>query len=230
MKLTSEELRNLYGHEYAKKHANPPIARIYRLLNHIECNPNDIVVDFACGDGILLEAVHNKVKEYVGVDFSAEQIKLACERQRRLKISNSTFCCQDIVEFCERNQGKFDKAFAFDFVEHIYDDDFMLFFSAIHKTLNDHGVLYIHTPNSNFFLEKFKTKGIIRQFPEHIAVRSGEEYTCLLRLTGFANITIKHLSHYNILKCLQVFSYLPSIIGKYFQARLLIVCLKQSCP
>ena len=57
------------------------------------------------------------------------------------------------------------------------------------------------TPNADFFLERMKDKGIlVKQFPEHIAVRTPEHNVALLSEAGFRIEHVRLLPHYNILK------------------------------
>ena len=94
---------------------------------------------------------------------------------------------------------------------------------SIKSSLKKGGKLYIHTPNGKFFLEIMKSFNFIfKQFSEHIAVRNVEENIILLERSGFKIKKIVFLSHYNILKFIHVFSYIPWV-EKYFQARLFII-------
>ena len=84
----------------------------------------------------------------------------------------------------------------------------------------------MYTPNGNFFLEIMKRKNFIfKQFPEHIAVRSARQNIILLEKAGYEIKGIKFLSHYNILKHINIFSFIPWL-GSYFQARLFIIAVK----
>jgi len=67
---------------------------------------------------------------------------------------------------------------------------------------------------------------LLKQFPEHIAVRTAIESKTLLEKVGFKNIKIIYLPHY--IKILSVFDFLKytPFCGKYFKARLMIICQK----
>lgn len=113
-----------------------------------------------------------------------------------------------------------------DFTEHLYDKDLLLILKQINISLRQNGKLFIHKPNADYFLEILKEKGIMKQVSGHDGVRNFEQYKKLLTKSGFKNITVKYLNHFlTIFKPLHLFSYLP-IIGKYFKARLLIICSK----
>lgn len=61
----------------------------------------------------------------------------------------------------------------------------------------------------------------MRQFPEHIAVRTGEQHRALLARCGFDSVTVKTIAHYKLLKHAHPLSHLP-LVGPLFAARLWI--------
>ncbi|MBN2016439.1 methyltransferase domain-containing protein [Candidatus Dojkabacteria bacterium] len=209
---------------YISSYHRSPGERISRVLKYIKLYPSDIVVDYACGNGLLMDVIHNKVKKYIGVDFSKKFIQKANERRKKLKIGNARFYCMDIIQFSKLNERKFDKAFSMDFVEHLNDKDLKEIFAEIRRTIRSRGKLIIHTPNSDYFLEKFKKLGILKQTSGHIGVRNGKEYADILKSLGYKSINVHFLNHYlKFFKIFNVLSPLP-FLGKYFKARLLIIC------
>jgi 2-polyprenyl-6-hydroxyphenyl methylase/3-demethylubiquinone-9 3-methyltransferase len=175
----------------------------------------------------LLPLVATKVNHYYGVDFSKDFIEAAIRRADANGIKNCSFYCMDIVSFCDNHLASFDIATAMDFSEHIDDDDFSRIFSAIYRSLKPGGKLFMHTPNLDFFVERLKHKGVLRQFPEHIAVRNAAQNVAILERCGFkkSHIHVRHIAHYNVLKVLHPLSALP-LIGQFFSARLFIECAK----
>ena len=225
-KFTSDELEDFYKGSYVEKLGKQPVSRLRRLLPYFELKDSDIVADFGCGDGLLLSLIYSRVRRYVGIDFSEDFIAAANKRYSQAQIHNATFQRADIIAFCSQNNNTFDKAFTMDFSEHIYDDMFLSVYSAIFNSLKDNGKLYLHTPNGNYLLEILKNRGVLKQFPQHVAVRNAEENTLLLRQAGFSHVAVHFLPHYvRPLSYLHFLSYIP-LIGRYFQARLLIVCSK----
>ena len=65
----------------------------------------------------------------------------------------------------------------------------------------------------------------VRQFPEHVAVRTPEHNAALLEKAGFCVNKLILIAHYNILRYLHPLSYIP-VIGKYLKARILIEAIK----
>lgn len=219
---SNEELKKLHGEKYVKSFEKKPAFRLERLIDSIHLNNSYSVVDFACGNGMMMPLVAHKVNKYTGVDFSEPFINAAQKKMNDLSILNAQFICSDIVEFCSRNENNFDVAFAMDFSEHVYDADWLIILRAIKGSLKHNGKLYLHTPNANFFLEKMKNKNIIvKQFSEHIAVRNPEENQLILEKAGFRVSKMDLIPHYNILRYLHPLSAIP-LIGKYFKARIFI--------
>jgi 2-polyprenyl-6-hydroxyphenyl methylase / 3-demethylubiquinone-9 3-methyltransferase len=214
----------LYNKSYADKLKQQKDIRIRRLLKYFNFNKTQIIADLGCGEGKLAKLISHKIKEYFGVDFSLHSISYAKELNSDLL--NAKFIIGDISDFCKNNQMTFDKVFTLDFSEHIDDCDFSNIYSSIYRSLKEKGELIIHTPNRDFIVEWLKEKGILKQFPEHIAVRNEKQYLYLLKNIGFSNTKVIFLSHYlRILRFLHVFSFLP-LVGKFFKARLLIICQK----
>ena len=222
-----EESKRLHSGEYVEMYERKPISRIQRLVPLMNLKGGESLADFACGNAMLLPLVASKVKHYYGIDFSEDFIKSAIRRAQAEKIKNCSFFCMDIVAFCEGHRECFDIATAMDFSEHIDDIDFRHIFSAIYQSLKPGGKLFMHTPDLDFFIERLKSKGVIRQFPEHIAVRTAAKNIEILGQCGFdkSQIRVWNIAHYNVLKIFHPLSKLP-FIGKLFSARLFIECTK----
>jgi len=228
--MASDKIKNLqalYEKKYVEKFEKDqsPI-RISRLMRYIHLPGDSHVADFGCGNGMLLDCIHDKVGFYSGVDFSEHFILAARTRQRKSGISNAEFFCESIVSFCLNNGEKFDAGFILDLAEHVYDQEWAKILTAIHGALKPGGKLYLHTPNAEFFLEKMKKNNFVfHQFKEHIAVRDTLNNTRMLEDAGFSNCEVKLLPHYNILRFFHFLSFFP-IIGKYFKARIFIIAEK----
>lgn len=226
---TAKSSKELHSGDYVRMYEAKPISRISRLVGLMQLDPNSTrLVDLACGNAMLLAVVHDKVAHYTGVDFSEDFITSARNRARQLGVDNCELNCADIVTFCSGRPTEFDVATAFDFSEHVHDDELLEIYSAVYSTLKPGGRFYLHTPNLDFFLEKMRDTGfILRQRPEHIAVRNTAQNVALLERAGFSagRIFSRSISHYNILAAVHPLRHLP-IIGKYFEARIFIECTR----
>jgi SAM-dependent methyltransferase len=213
----------LHGREYAERfdrmHGR---RRLVQLLPLMRLRPGDDLVDYACGNGLLAAEVWNRVRSYTGVDFSRPFIELARARAARLGADNLRFECSSIEEFGAMNPGRFDVACALDFSEHVPDADWLRILASIRRSLKPGGALYLHTPNAGFVLERMKERGfILRQSPEHVAVRGMDENVRLLREAGFEIVTAMFVRHYNVLRFLHPLRHLPGL-AKALSARIFI--------
>ena len=173
------ELRAIYDQRYADQYDPHAVQRIRRMLPFFELSGQEVVADFGCGNGVLLELISPRVRAYAGVDFSDAFVQAAERRRDARGIRNGTFQCGDIVAFCAQHSNHFDAGFALDFSEHIYDDQFLQIFSAIHGALKPGSALYLHTPNREYFMERLRESGILRQIEGHVAVRDAPSHQTL---------------------------------------------------
>jgi hypothetical protein len=90
------------------------------------------------------------------------------------------------------------------------------------RSLKTGGRLYLHTPNARFVLERLKSRNLIlRQSPEHVAVRDMAGNLEFLRESGFTIAAAHFVRHYNVLRFLHPLRHAP-VIGPWFEARIFI--------
>lgn len=212
------DLLALYGDNFAHQFASRErdSRRIDRILRYCDVRPTDRLLDLGCAHGLLLDRLKGRIGSYVGVDFS--EAVIAAGRARHPEAS---FVRADLTEFCAAHPGEFDSAFALDLSEHVPDDDWLRILRAVRVALVPDGRLFLHTPNAGFLLERLKHWGILRQFPEHVAVRDLAGNVALIEGAGFRIAQARHISHYNVLRYIHPLSRVPRI-GPWFQARVLI--------
>jgi len=225
-RLSDEQLRAIYDQSYVDQYDPHAVERIRRMLPYFELSGSEVVADFGCGNGVLLELIASRICEYVGVDFSQEFIRAAEQRRDARKVGKGTFQCADLVEFGYSHASQFDAAFALDVSEHLYDDQFLRVFGAIHTALKPGASLYLHTPNREYFMEQLKAWELLTQVEGHVSVRNAEAHRALLAQCGFVDIQVRYLAHYlRVGAALHGLSALPGV-GRYFRARLFIHCRK----
>ena len=221
-RLSDDELLAIYDQDYVDIYDPHAVARIGRMLPLFDLSPTDVVADFGCGDGVLLELIADRVRQYVGVDFSEPFIGAASRRRDAHGIGNGVFERADIVEFCARHRETFDAAFALDFSEHVYDDQFLHIFGAVRNALKPGGRLYLHTPNADYFLERLHKWGVLAPVKGHVGVRDAGQHVDLLTRCGFDEVLVRYLAHY--LRFASMFHLLgrAPVAGRLFRARLFI--------
>ena len=227
VRLSEAELHAIYDQGYVDQYDPHAIQRMLRMLPLFDLSGQEVVADFGCGNGVLLDLIGPRVREYVGVDFSEAFVRAAERRRDARGITNGAFCCADIAAFCAGHPHRFDAGFALDFSEHIYDDQFLRIFRAIHDALKPGAPLYLHTPNAEYFLERFHACGILKPVEGHVGVRDARSHQSLLARCGFANVDVRYLPHYlNLASAFHFFGRLP-LVGRHFRARLLLTCWKE---
>jgi 2-polyprenyl-6-hydroxyphenyl methylase / 3-demethylubiquinone-9 3-methyltransferase len=193
-RLSDEELHAIYNQAYVDIYDPHAVHRIQRLLPLVELSSEARVADFGCGNGVLLELIASRVREYVGIDFS------------------------------ERHPTEYDVAFALDFSEHLYDDQFVRIFRAISGALKPCAPLYLHTPNAEYFLERLHAWGVLRPVEGHVGIRDARRHQELLLQSGFERVDVRHLAHYLPLAAsLHGLGAWP-LVGRHFRARLFLTC------
>jgi SAM-dependent methyltransferase len=224
-----EDLKRHYGKAYVERfESGQSPDRLERLLPHIALEPAWDVADFACGSAMLMPLLAPRVRSYTGVDFSEDFIAAATAKRDRLGLRNAVLHCGSIERFCAAHPGRFDAAFAMDVSEHVYDAEWSVILAGIFGSLKPGGRLYLHTPNARFFLEVMKRHNfIVKQLPEHIAVRTPEANAALVEAAGFRIRRVRLLPHYNVLRHLHVLARLP-LVGRYFEARIFIEAQRAS--
>ncbi len=231
MRLSEEERRDLHSGDYVSVVENLPVSRLERVLTYLDLQPSYRVVDLACGAGTFAELLSSRVASVDGVVFAPDFVNAARRRAAERASENVTYHCQNIVDFCAAHPDEYDVVTALDFSEHIYDEDFVSIFRGAFSCLKPGGCLYIYTPNLTFFWEWMKQVGLAKQFEQHIAVRDAQQYLALLERCGFArdHIQVRYPSHFNALRTIHWLRHLP-VLGKYFQAKLMISCRKNQAP
>lgn len=226
-RLGEEERKALHGEAYAERFEfAQPIERITRLAPLMSLTGAENVVDIGCGNALSMTALEGKYRSYTGIDFSAPFIKAAIARAETHGVANADFYCGSAEDFAADNPNCFDAALALDISEHVYDDEWVSILKAIRRMLRPGGRLFLHTPNLEFFVERMKDSNfLLKQFPEHIAVRNMGSNVHLLMDAGLDVVRSRKLPHYNWLSVLHPLSRMPAI-GDYFAARLFIEAVK----
>ncbi|TSA53327.1 MAG: class I SAM-dependent methyltransferase [Planctomycetaceae bacterium] len=110
--LNIEHRKLLHGQDYVDKFDKEQSAyRIKRLLKYVTLSKEYVVADFACGNGMLLDHIHDKVEKYIGVDFSQPFVMSANRRMSNKGIENAEFICGSIKQFCNIHNNIFDVGF-----------------------------------------------------------------------------------------------------------------------
>ena len=103
-------------------------AQIQHYLELLEPDSEDTLVDFGCGNGVLLEMAAPHIRSALGIDSSVEQIAQA--RERLKTFTNVSLNQSEFME-CNLEGHSFSRGSARKALHHLTDDEKPLFFSKI---------------------------------------------------------------------------------------------------
>lgn len=138
----------------------------------------------ARGDICFLLAPH--AGEVIGVDAAGEALAMAEDERKRRGLHNVRWVKSDVADLAAFESGSVDGVAAIDLVEHIDDPTLIAMLEECRRILKSGGRLGIYTPDRAHYVERLKAHDLlIKQFPQHIAVRFARQYRRLLLQAGF---------------------------------------------
>ena len=155
-------------------------------LRVVAPRPTDRILELgsARGDITFLLAAH--AKEVVGLDASDDALTLAERALAEREIANVSFEKGDVADLSAFGDSSFDAVAAIDLVEHIDDPTLAAMLRGCRRVLVPGGRLGLYTPDRAHYVERLKAHDVLlRQFPQHIAVRRVEAYRAFLADAGF---------------------------------------------
>ena len=129
-----------YDKSSAKKRENL-LKTIENIKRHLD--PEDRVLDFACGTGEKALGVADCVKSIHGIDLSPRMIEKASTKATDRQIDNAQFSRTDLFD-ATLNPGSYDAIMAF-YIFHLVDNPAQVF-ERIHELLKPDGRLICETP------------------------------------------------------------------------------------
>lgn len=151
------------------------------LIKKLAIEPKKKILDFGCGNGVLLYFLKNAGYYNIkGVDISEEQIVVA----RSLNLEDVQIC--DGIEFLKSTEESFDFIFLFDVLEHFSKSDSAEVLELVHSSLKESGKLILHVPNAEGVF------GMSIRFGDltHEECFTKSSISQLLKTCGFSAITL----------------------------------------
>lgn len=193
------------------------------ILSLARPSPDKTVLDLgsALGDVCFLLAPH--VREAIGVDASARAIALAEERRLNLGLTNVRFVQGDVADLSGIAAASVDVAGAFDLLEHVDDETVRGMLRSVRRVLKPGGVFVAYTPNREHYVERLKASNLIlKQFPEHIAVRRPGELRRLLEETGWQVRSLRYSpAPFPFVRWIERALWRAPVVGPFFRYRIL---------
>jgi cyclopropane fatty-acyl-phospholipid synthase-like methyltransferase len=197
-------------------------------LRVVAPKPNDRVLDLgsARGDVSFFLAAH--ATEVVGVDASDDALALAEAGRARRGLSNVRFLKSDVADLSELGIGSFDAAAAIDLVEHIDDPTLAAMLLECRRVLKPGGRLGVYTPDRAHYVERLKAhEFLLKQFPQHIAVRRVEAYRRFLADAGFRiALDTYSLSPFPFVRWVEAALAPLPLVGETFRYRILLSAVR----
>lgn len=180
----------------------------------------------ARGDVSFLLAAH--AKEVVGVDASDEALRLAEAGRARRGLSNVRFVKADVANLSAFADVSFDAVAAIDLVEHIDDPTLAAMLAECRRVLRKGGGLGLYTPDRAHYVERLKAHDVLlRQFPQHIAVRRAGAYRRFLSDAGFrVELDAYSISPFPGVRWIEAALAPLPLVGKTFRYRILLRAVK----
>ena len=197
-------------------------------LRVVAPRPQDRVLELGSARGDITFFLARHAKEVVGLDASDDALELA-ERARAARgIANVSFEKGDVADLSMFGDGTFDAVAAIDLVEHIDDPTLAAMLRECRRVLKPDGRLGLYTPDRAHYVERLKSHDIIlKQFPQHIAVRRADAYRRFLGEAGLPiDLDTWSVSPFPAVRLLErALAPLP-FVGATFRYRILLRAVK----
>ena len=176
----------------------------------------------ARGDVCFLLSPH--VREAIGIDASAKAIEIAEEQRRRRGLDNVRFVQGDVAELRPLPDASVDVAGAFDLLEHVDDATVRQMLGALRRVLKKGGAFVAYTPNREHYVERMKAHNfLLRQFPEHIAVRRPAQIRRLLSEEGWRVLDLGYATApFPAVRWVERLLWRLPVVGRLFRYRILL--------
>ena len=214
----------LHPHHWFRTPARKYFERDRDVLRVVAPGPADLVVELGSARGDVSFLLSRRCRQVVGVDAAPEAIAMAETERRRRGIPNVRWLEADVANLSAIEGGAVDAVAAIDLVEHIDDPTLRAMLSECRRILKPGGRLGIYTPDRLHYVERMKAHGILlRQFPQHIAVRTAAAYRGFLEEEGFSlALDTWSVSPFPAVRIAeQLLAPLP-LIGRTFRYRILM--------
>ena len=210
---------------------NPP--RKYEERNRdtlrvVAPKPTDRVLELGSARGDISFFLAAHAKEVVGVDASGDALALAEAGRVRHGLANVRFVQSDVADLSAFGGGSFGAVAAIDLVEHIDDSTLAAMLRECRRVLVPGGRLGLYTPDRAHYVERLKAHDLLlKQFPQHIAVRRVEAYRVLLADADFRiDLDTYSVSPFPAARWIEAALAPLPLIGPTFRYRILLSAVR----
>ncbi len=206
---------------------NPPRKYAERnrdALRVVAPRPSDRILELGSARGDVTFLLAEKAGEVVGLDASPIALEIAEAERTRRGAANVRFVQGDVADLSAFPGASFDAVAAIDLVEHVDDATLGEMLLECRRVLVPGGRLGVYTPDRAHYVERLKAHDLLlKQFPEHIAVRRAGAYERLLAAAGVTTDLIDYsVSPFPVVRWIErALAPLP-LVGPTFRYRILI--------
>jgi SAM-dependent methyltransferase len=183
-----------------------------------------VLLDLGSARGDVCFLLAPRVREAIGIDASRRALEIAERERMRRGLGNVRFVLGDVAELAPIPDASVDVAGAFDLLEHVDDATLRQMLSALRRVLRNGGFFVAYTPNREHYVERMKAHDfLLKQFPEHIAVRRPAEIRRLLEEEGWrvTDLSYSTAPFPGVRWVERILAPLPGI-GRLFRYRILV--------
>lgn len=183
-----------------------------------------VVLDLGSARGDVCFLLAPRVREAIGVDASAKALEIAEAERARRGLANVRFVRGDVATLEGIADASIDLAGAFDLLEHVDDETVRQMLRALRRVLKPGGVFAAYTPNREHYVERLKAHDfLLKQFPEHIAVRRPREIRGLLEAEGWRLLEMTYSpAPFPVVHGLEKLLWRVPGLGRLFRYRILL--------
>ncbi len=206
---------------------NPPRKYAERnrdALRVVAPRPSDRILELGSARGDITFLLAERAREVVGLDASGIALEMAEAERARRGVANVRFVQGDVADLSAFSAASFDAVAAIDLVEHVDDATLGKMLLECRRVLVPGGRLGVYTPDRAHYVERLKAHDLVlKQFPEHIAVRRVEAYERFLARAGFSTDLVDYsVSPFPVVRWVErALAPLP-LVGPTFRYRILI--------
>jgi SAM-dependent methyltransferase len=194
------------------------------ILALVQPTKNTVLLDLgsARGDVCFLLAPH--VKEAIGIDASTRALELSEAERARRGLTNVRFVLGDVAGLSPIPDASVDVAGAFDLLEHVDDETARQMLRGLRRVLRPGGLFVAYTPNREHYVERLKAHNLLlKQFPEHIAVRRPAEIRRLLEEEGWRLVELEYsTAPFPGVRWVEKLLWRLPLLGRLFRYRILL--------
>ena len=157
------------------------IANVFSLLPELS---GRTLVDLGCGMGTFTIEAAGRGARAVGVDPAPAAVRAASAVAAAEGAEGAHFVRADAVRLPLRAAAA-DVVLAADLTEHLDDVTLARILREAGRILTAGGRLVLYTPDRQHLFERLRERGVMKQDPSHIAVRSAAELRAAVESAGF---------------------------------------------